>query len=79
LGYSKYVIKLTLRGIEMKVLNVNQLEEVSGGNPYVVSIALGIVSSAIYDGIEAMVKHVQSGGDGRRSCSGQMKRSCDLK
>ena len=63
----------------MKDLKISEHKDVSGGNPYVVSIALGIVSSAIYDGIVTMVEHVQSGGNGQRSCSGQMKRSCNLK
>jgi len=51
----------------MKDLKISQHKDVSGGNPYVVSIALGIVSSAIYDGIVTMVEHVQSGGNGQRS------------
>lgn len=66
----------------MQELTFKQVEDVNGGMavaipPAVKWVASAIAGGALYDGAKALVNHVKEGGDGTRSCSGQMARSCN--
>lgn len=57
----------------MRELNVNEIQEVNGGNPVVVFVAGAIAGGALYDAVKFVAKEAMK-PSGQTSTGGQMAR-----